>query len=320
MAGLKRIYKKLMRVPNDVQLYELVAARRVGSDFAITCRGKTDGAGAQANACITGMAFAQAMGIGYVHTPFQSIQHAVGDKAAWTARWEGFFGLGQGETIVASDHAAYGLKHFLDNSALWKNHGSTVAAAHFEGVCNQHTDFYTAIIPRLREKYAVSDKSGIALDRGDEQVAVAVHIRRGDVSKDDAVTGGRFSDDAHLVQKIREIRQVMDSLGLTARINVYSQGLAEDFADFAELGCHLQINKDAFETFHNLVKSDVLVTAKSAFSFVAGLLSEGVKIYEPFAKQPPADWLVSEIDQPIDKARFAEKIRALKARQIDPVM
>lgn len=313
MAGLRRLYKKLLRVPNELQLYEAMVARRVAPDLAITCRGKRDGGGAQANACISAMAFAAATGIRYLHTPFQYVEHAPGDQAAWTRAWEDFFGLGQGETVIGPDHEAVGIKKFLDTPPLWKKPGVTVEAQHFLGICNRHPEFYTAIIPRLREKYATSDKSGIALDKGDEDLMVAVHIRRGDVSKHDAVTGSRFTDDAHLLQKVRDILDVTRELGLTARVNIYSQGRAEDFAGFAELGCHLQIDKDAFETVHNLAMSDVLVTAKSAFSFVAGLLSRGVKIYEPFDTVPPGDWMVSEADKPLDKAMLKAKISHLKA-------
>jgi len=313
MAGLRRLYSKLRRVPNELQLYEAVMAGRVSPDLAITCRGKRDGGGAQANACISAMAFAAATGLRYLHTPFQYVEHAPGDPAEWTRAWEEFFGLGQGETVIGQEHEAVGIKKFLDTSSLWKKSGVTVEAQHFLGICNAHPEFYTAIIPRLWEKYAASDKSGIALDRGDEDLMVAVHIRRGDVSKHDAVTGNRFTDDELLLQKVRDILEVTRDLGLSARVNIYSQGKPEDFAAFAQLGCHLQIDKDAFETVHNLAMSDVLVTAKSAFSFVAGLLSKGVKIYEPFDTVPPGDWMVSEAADPLDKVALRAKISDFKA-------
>tara|TARA_R110000824_G_scaffold366730_1_gene555457 strand:- start:58286 stop:59242 length:957 start_codon:yes stop_codon:yes gene_type:complete len=312
MPGLVRAYKKLLRVPNEVQLYDLVKAGRVSRDLAVTCRGKTDGAGAQANACISAMAFANAMGLNYLHTPFQRIEHAVGDPAEWTRKWERFFGLGDGETHVGPDHEAVPLKKYLDSAKHWRASGKTVEAQHYLGICNRHSDFYDAILPRLREKYAANDKSHIGLDRGEEPLVAAVHIRRGDVSKADPTTADRFTDDKRILDTVKSLQGLAASLGAGLRVNVYSEGKPQDFAAFSDLGCHLHIGKDAFETVHNLVASDVLVTAKSAFSFVAGLLSDGVKLYEPFNTIAPQDWLLLDglggFDEGAVKTRVAARL------------
>jgi len=307
MPGLLRLYKKIRRVPNDLQFYDVVRAGRVSPVLAITCRGKRDGGGAQANACISAIAFAHACGLTYLHTPFQFVEHAEGDQAAWTAKWEEFFGLAAGERVIAPTHDAVGLKKFLDQSGLWKREGIVVEAQHFQSVCNAHPEIYAAIIPSLREKYHAHDKSGIALDKGDEDVTVAVHIRRGDVSVSDAATAGRFTSDERIAHTVREVLAVLAAKGKSARVNVYSEGRAEDFQFFADMGCQLHIGRDVFETVHNLAMSDVLVTAKSAFSFVAGLISTGVKLYEPYQSIAPDDWLTLDADGNFD-------VRALSAR------
>lgn len=308
MAGLLRLYRKLTRVPNDLQLYDAIAAGRVHPTLALTCRGKTDGAGAQANACISAMAVAEATGLTYLHTPFQRVEHAEGDPDEWTRKWEEFFGLGEGERVIPPEHEAVGLKAFLDQPKLWRREGLTLAAPHYQGVCNAHPDLYTAIIPRLRRKYAAHDKSRLALDRGDEQVTVAIHIRRGDVSKSDPVTSGRFTDDARIAHTVSRLQNAIMAQGLTARCHIYSEGRPEDFARFTDLGCRLHVGRDAFETIHNLAMSDVLVAAKSAFSFVAGLLSEGVKLYEPYDTAAPRDWLVLAADGGFDESLFAARL------------
>jgi hypothetical protein len=308
MPGLGRSFRKLLRVPNDLQLYDAVRAGRVGPDFAITCRGKTDGAGAQAHACITAMAFAKAAGITYLHTPFQKIEHAEGDPALWTTRWESFFNLGNGETIIALDHEAIDLKLFLDQPRLWRREKRIVQAQHFQGVLARYPEFYDAILPRLRQKYHATDKSGFALDRAGEDIVVGVHIRRGDVSGSDPAMADRFTDDARIIATLLDVQNAVKATGRTIRINIYSEGRPEDFARFSDMGCELQIGKDAFATVHNLVESDVLVTAKSAFSFVAGLLSTGVKLYEPFQATSPGDWIVRRADGGFDKETFAARL------------
>lgn len=310
MPGLLRLYKKLTRVPNDLQLYDVIKAGRAHNTLALTCRGKTDGAGAQANACLSAMAVAQATGHTYLHTPFQYVEHAEGDQAAWTQKWEDFFGLGHGEEVIEPSREAVGLKSFLDRSpAGQRREGLIVAAPHYQGICNAHPEFYGAIIPRLREKYAAHDKSHIKLDRGEEPLTVAIHIRRGDVSQDDPTTSGRFTNDARIAHTITRIQHVLAGKGTRARFNLYSEGKPEDFARFAELGCHLHVSKDAFETIHNLANSDVLLAAKSAFSFVAGLLSKGVTLYEPYDTVAPRDWLVLDAKGEFDEALLAARLR-----------
>lgn len=301
MPGLLRLYKKLRRVPNDLQFYDVVKAGRVSPTLAITCRGKRDGGGAQANACISAMAFARATGLTYLHTPFQFIEHAEGDQAAWTQKWEQFFGLATGERVITPTHEAVGVKKFLDQSSLWKREGLVVEAQHFQAICNAHPEMYAAIIPALREKYHAHDKSGIALDKGGEDVTVAVHIRRGDVSVSDAATAGRFTSDERIAHTVREVLAALKAKKKTVRVNIYSEGRTEDFKLFADMGCHLHIGRDVFETVHNLAMSDVLVTAKSAFSFVAGLISTGVKLYEPYQSIAPDDWLKLDADGNFDR-------------------
>ena len=308
MPGLLRLYKKLMRVPNDLQFYDVVRAGRVSPTLAITCRGKRDGGGAQANACISAMAFARATGIRYLHTPFQFVEHAEGDQAAWTAKWEEFFGLGEGERVIALTQGAVDVKKFLDQSRLWKRDGILVEAQHFQGICNAHPEMYAAIIPSLREKYRAHDKSGIKLDEGSEDVTVAVHIRRGDVSVSDTATVGRYTSDERIAHTVREVLAAIVAKGKTARVNVYSEGRAEDFKLFADMGCHLLIGRDVFETVHNLAMSDVLVTAKSAFSFVAGLISTGVKLYEPYQSIAPDDWLKLDADGGFDREALSARL------------
>ncbi|MES1990126.1 MAG: hypothetical protein V4441_04130 [Pseudomonadota bacterium] len=314
MPGLLRLYKKLRRVPNDLQFYDLVQQGRVSPTLAITCRGKRDGGGAQANACISAMAFARASGIAYLHTPFQFVEHAEGDQAAWTTKWEEFFGLAAGERVITPMQGAVGVKEFLDRAALWKRDGIVVEAQHYQGICNAHPEMYAAILPSLREKYRSHDKSGIALHRGDEDMTVAVHIRRGDVSLRDAATADRFTSDERILKILHRVLAVLAAKGRTVRVNIYSEGRAEDFKLFADLGCHLHVGLDVFETVHNLAMSDVLVTAKSAFSFVAGLISTGVKLYEPYQSIAPDDWLKLDADGNFNhealSARLSEKLRA----------
>jgi len=57
----------------------------------------------------------------------------------------------------------------------------------------------------------------------------------------------------------------------------FSQGDRSDFKGIENVRFHL--DEDVFSTFHHLVSADVIVMAKSSFSWVAALLSKGIKIH-----------------------------------------
>lgn len=54
------------------------------------------------------------------------------------------------------------------------------------------------------------------------------------------------------------------------------------FEKFAAQGCHLHLDGDAIEAFHNLVSAAILVQAKRSFSYMAGLISTGVILREHY--------------------------------------
>lgn len=303
MPSLSRLLKKALRVPNDLQLYQALQSGKIDRSIRITCRPRSDGGGALVHSRLSAMCFAHAAGIEYVHTPFSVVTHAEGDPDEWTRRWEDFFNLGLGET-PAGDEAATDIKTLLNHPRLSRQPGLLVSALHFHGYCSRFPDAYRAVIPEFRAKYFASDKSAIALNRIEQGITVAFHIRRGDVSLSDPVTASRFTDDERLLNLAMRIKSLSQELGVPVRINIYSEGDARDFARYTDLGCELHIGDDVFTTFHNLVESDVLVMAKSAFSFVAALLSDGIKLYEPFWNAPLNDWLRVDTQGAFDEGRF----------------
>ena len=60
----------------------------------------------------------------------------------------------------------------------------------------------------------------------------------------------------------------------------------------------------------HLVEADVLVMAKSSFSYIAAILNAGVKIYEPNFDPPQSTWVVRSRDGSFDKLRLRERLDA----------
>ena len=268
----------------------------------ITCSGRADGAGKQAMARISGINFAKAFGATYVDSPFSRLDHAPGEMEDWLNAWERRFNLGKGEEQIDGrvydivDYEDYLLngRRITDNVVLrlqqcyWLN--------------RRYPDTFEAIGPSLRDKFGAITRSP---DK--DRFVVAIHVRRGDV--DQSQNSSRFTPNASIIRTIELIRSILGEFNIKATYQVHSQGKAEDFADFAKLGCELYLDTDAIETMQQIVEADVLVMAKSAFSYVAALISNGVKLYEPMSDPPMSSWISRRKDGSFDRARARESIQ-----------
>ena len=297
------------RRPEELRFFDHVRAGRIGRGVRLTCRGKDDGGGAQVHAVISALAFAHATGLGYSHTPFRTIAH--GDGAPdWEGRWERFFALGEGEAAV--DDARDGLVplgDFLADPSLWRAADIVVHRSHYQNFCDRFPRAYDPILPALRRKYALAGKSGLPSHRLADGVTIAAHLRRGDVHETHA---DRFTGDSVILRTIEGAIAACGALGRSHRVNLYSEGEPAAFAAFVEAGCQLHLDEDVFATIDNLVRADILIMAKSSFSYVPALLGDRVKLYEPFRHPPLAGWIARDARGDFDRDAL---IRALEARR-----
>ncbi len=268
----------------------------------ITCSGRGDGAGKQALARISGINFAKAFGATYFDSPFAKLDHAPGDMADWLDAWEKCFNFGKGEERI--DGRPYDIVNYedylLNGREITDNVVLRLQQCYW--LNRRSPDTFEAIAPALRNKFGAANR---APDKN--RFVVAIHVRRGDV--DQSQNTSRFTPNTSILRTIALIRSVLDELDIKATYQVHSQGKAEDFADFAELGCELNLDTDAIETMRQIVDSDVLVMAKSAFSYVAALINNGVKLYEPMGDPPMSSWILRRKDGSFDAAKAREKIQ-----------
>jgi hypothetical protein len=151
---------------------------------------------------------------------------------------------------------------------------------HLQEEQNVYDQTQTADI--LREKYwARRTKYPIANAFDSCKINIAVHVRRGDVVqwKQDKTANwqARWLDNSYFVNVLIKIKQALQDKPVA--IHVYSQGSVdefEEFKQFPEVVFHL--DEDAFQSFHGMVLADILVTSPSDFSYIAGILSQGIKI------------------------------------------
>jgi hypothetical protein len=215
----------------------------------------------------------------YFHTPLRSVAHAVGDAAAWAARWESAFALGQGNPTVPEDTAIVQIEAFLEG---YRGPTPIVEARSFHDFADRKPDLYGLIVEDVRNRCRLV---GAVTER------VAVHIRRGDV----ALPGSRFANRLTTIEAVARTVSLVRRLWPDLPIHIYSQGPAADFSGLPR-GCVLHLDTDVFDTLSDLINARVLVTAQSSFSYVAALLSRGLVLYQPHRHRPLSSWVVLSPD------------------------
>ena len=118
-------------------------------------------------------------------------------------------------------------------------------------------------------------------------VNIAIHIRR--QNKADKFNRGTNVPIELYLQLIEHFSNQINNL----RIHVYSQG---DILDFSILNKNnnviFHLNENIEDTFTSMVFADILVTAPSAFSYTAGLISDNNVWYIEFCNRPLSNWTV----------------------------
>lgn len=270
------------------------------------------GAGYQALMSMNAQCFARAAGLLYLHTPFVTISHANRPMREWLAVWELLFNLGAGE--LSYDAAK-------NNAA---NYCSVQAELDFcfgRGcIQGQLARNFRAMIPEFRKKY-YSNKS----PRYTNCLTVAVHIRRGDVSANTHCQ--LFTSNDYVRQTVADVKRLLDSRDEPYNLRIYSQGDRADFENLSSLDAEFFLDADPIWTMQELIEADILIMARGSFSYYAGIVSDGIKIFEP--RTIPAeevryfpsfdwrifseadDWLPCRPDGSIDPAAFERRLSLL---------
>jgi hypothetical protein len=267
----------------------------------ITCTGKIDGIGAQVQAVFSTMLFAKEFGITYAHTPFDEIWSDHSSK-----EWENFFNLGKDEVIINEiDKPPLNVVHI--NHPLFisfkPNTLYIVEHCHSFVDSNNNAKLYSKLTDRFIEKYQDSSKEDYKSFYEVGKINIAIHVRRGDVSK----TGEhseRYTDSLYYKYLLNNIKSILIDLKIDSSIHLYSQGNIDDFHELKGLDINYHLDECVFTTFNNLVLSDVIIMSKSTYSYSAALLSKAIIIYEPFWHKPLKDWIISTWNSDSKKATF----------------
>jgi len=266
------------------QLHNRVHAARDLGEASITCIGLGDGVGSQLHGRLSTLLYARRYGMRYLHTPFENLEHVSHglDSEREAQEWEHFFNLGEGEILRTPEH---GEPCFLKKPhRAWLGKRRFYAVTHCHRLMQWFPRDYEAYAEEFREKYwrtSKPDPPGVEKSKP----YLAIHLRRGDVSSSGS-EGFRYTSDEVILSSLHKIKDGHPEMA----VHVYSQGNPSLFGRFLAEGARLHLDEDARSTFHALVCADILITAKSTFSYTAGMLNQNDVYYEPSWLPPFSTW------------------------------
>jgi hypothetical protein len=281
---------------------------RIRPIWAITCDMRSswaarEGAGSQAFQIMRTISFARASGLTYLHSPFSTICHADRPMPEWAAAWEKVFNLGAGEALCD------GRRHGVVNND--GNLADIDLCIGWRERTRPPGDWFKALIPEFRRKYYLN-KSPHTTHR----VRFAIHMRRGDVSA--SQNSVMYTSTEKVLAISSTVKTMLELRGVPNNIRVYGQGKIEDLAELSPLGAEYFLDADPIWTMQELIEADILIVAKSCFSYYAGLISRGIKIFEPsdYSYWWPVfseldGWLPCQEDGSVDPVAFDHRLALL---------
>lgn len=255
---------------------------RLAQNTTVTCLGKNDGGGAQVHAVLSVAAFCQFFGVTFRHTPLGRISHVRSDGSDlsrdyspyWEEQLDRFGFVEQSEEAEPLE----GPLALLGLILRGKSRNRHFSLLHAHTVTNLIPEAFLSVKP-IHQTKVHSTKTSLVC---------AVHVRRGDVSQSGA-EAFRYSSNAEVHAAISYVRRICPNERIKFRIVTQDKVLADD-----ELfqNCTVVGTGDPTEAFDELVSADLLVVAKSSFSYVAGLLSQGHVFCPRFWHPPIPTWTV----------------------------
>ena len=227
----------------------------------LTIRGKTDGFGSQLQAIFSLIAYCYYKGYTYVHTPMYAMHHNDENIENFPTVMNNFINV----------------EHKFTTVNQLSNYDKTIVHELKEGpfVHGSFSPSYfynTHVLNILREIYFSRDKPSLSYD--ETKTNVALHIRRGDVNRKKYPS--RFSTNQDYIDLLKKIN-LENSI-----IHIFSEGNEEDLKDIVDayptMEIVLHMNENIQSTFHHLVMANVLIIAKSSFSYCAALLNKNTII------------------------------------------
>lgn len=228
----------------------------------ITNPQRSDGFGAQFQTIIYSYIFSKLTNNEFIYTPFEKMEHNYEDNTDFIEKKE--------ELINFKNS----FKHNYNDQIIF-----TYPVQFFINFFEKHiNDPRTINELKLITKIFKNNKQKPFTNK-----TIVIHIRR--KNKHDNRIEGTDIPIQNYITLINEKKQEYN-------IIIHSQGSIEEFKDIPnDIKINIKLNTSVEESFTDMVFADILVSAKSSFSYTAALLNEGIIYYIPFWHKPMNNWI-----------------------------
>lgn len=245
----------------------------------LTIYGKTDGFGSQLHAMFSLIAYCNYMGYRYIHTPMYKMHHNDDNHPDFPKLMNDFINIEHRFSTIG-DLSSY------EGSIVHK----TLEGPIVHGSYNPEYFYNKNTLDMIRDIYFSKNKPKTIYDP--VETNIALHIRRGDVTKQRYTS--RYTSNIDYINIVKKLGYVPSAV-----IHIFSEGDEKDFQDivdaFHDIKIVMHINENICSTFHHLVMSDILVVARSSFSYCAGLINKNTIIANNIKRwwhKPLASWKI----------------------------
>lgn len=280
------------------------------SKFYITATDAMDGGCAQLLRQLSTIVFTRSFGFSYVHTPLTNVAHNQNKDPNWSEKWENYLHLSAFDDLTDEKISTFQEVHGLNpliHKLLRSDHSPESQYYQLRdcyAFSNRNPEAYSLIRKKLRNSYNQNGRS-LNLKYDKNKFNIAIHARRGDVSKEK--NPQRFTSGKKLKEVVRRIKKCLKYIDYD--IYLYSISFEEDLEQLKCEGVQIIEELNIFDVLDNLIHADLLVTSKSSVSYLSGILNRGIIIHEPFWHPPLPDWLnMDDAFEPTLKKRVSEHL------------
>ena len=238
-----------------------------------TSEERVDGFGSQFQTLIHMIYYAAANNAEYLHIPIKTIEHNYTNDPSYVESMEEFMCVSMFKRIDEIDTSRISTIRHISNEECRNYFQQSVDTAMSH---SSLTVYKSVFLGTINKNHYNSNKFNIAL-----------HIRRGDVQPN--YNEGRYTSNEFYLEQMKYLSETYAEKDIL--FHIYSEGSESEFECFKNPNIVLHLNEDVKTTFIGLIVSDVLVQSKSSFSYVAGLLTNGIVYHIPFWHPPMSKWI-----------------------------
>jgi len=237
----------------------------------ITITDRDDGFGAQYQHIIFGLIYAEMNNKTYIHKPITKIAHNYENNQNFINEIEEFINIKNHYKTTRDIQNVQVIDFWTLYNFITADENLNPSKERFNDCLNK-----TKTLENIKKIFWENKKN--PYKQHINVINIAVHIRRPNI-QDDRIEGADTPDEYYLnlIDKVRKDNTITKQ----KIFHIYSQETIDKTKYYAK-DIILHIDEDIKSTFESLVAADILIASKSALSYCAGLLTNGIVYFMSF--------------------------------------